>query len=463
MVKDALKQWQAPGLALVIVQDDRVVYLKGFGVRDLGGAAPVGPDTVFPLASCTKPFTALAVAMLADDGKLGWDDPVRRHVPFFRLADPLADANCTLRDLLCHRTGVGQHDLLWYRAPWLAEERVRKIGLVEPEYPFRAQFQYQTVLFGTAGLAAGRAAGTSWDEVVRGRILEPLGMKTASCIAPGAGGRADIAAPHRADAAGKVGRIDRYPLDRPDPAGSIHASARDLGKFLRFQLGDGTWQGRRLVSAENLREPQTSQVVIRMEEFARAVNPETRFLTYGLGWIVQDYRGKQILMHGGAIDGFRAHLTLVPEARLGIGLLSNLDGALLNLALSNQLLDRYLGAPGKDWSGYYHAMQTEERRDAAARGPALRAAAAGRGPALPLAAYAGAYHDRAYGTCRVAVKDGRLHWSWAALGGPLEPVDGHTFLANAPAVVDAPFTFAAGPDGRAAALQALGRVFRRQE
>ncbi len=217
LVKDALKQWRVPGLALAIVRDDRLLFIQGYGVRQVGRADPVTPDTVFPLASCTKPFTSLAIAMLVGEDKMAWDEPVRKHVPFFHLADQWANANVTIRDLLCHRTGIGSHDMLWYKAPWSFEERIRKIGQVELESPFRSLFHYQTILYGTAGYAAGKASGKDWRDLVRSRVLEPLGMASSSPVFPGE--KTELAAPHRQDAAGKIGPITRYPLDQPDPAG----------------------------------------------------------------------------------------------------------------------------------------------------------------------------------------------------------------------------------------------------
>jgi CubicO group peptidase (beta-lactamase class C family) len=150
-VQEAMRYWQVPGVAVAIVRDDAVIYLKGFGVKEIGKKDPVTPDTLFPLASCTKAFTTMAMAILVDEGKMGWDDPVRRHVDFFHLSDPSADALVTLRDLVSHRTGVGSHELLWYRSPWSQEEIIRRIGKVKLDYPFRSTFHYQTTMFTTAG------------------------------------------------------------------------------------------------------------------------------------------------------------------------------------------------------------------------------------------------------------------------------------------------------------------------
>src|ERR1043166_4570700 len=219
LVRGTMKQWQIPGLSIVIVRNGKPVYLEGFGVRALGKPGAVTADTVFPIASCTKSFTTLAMGMLADDGKLDWDDPVKKHVSYFRLSDPLADASVTLRDLVAHRTGVGSHDLLWYGVDWALAERIRQACKLEPATPFRASFRYQVIYFGAAGVAVGTASKSSWEDFVQKRILTPLEMKAWTCTFP-KGKEIELASPHRRDADGKVTAIPRYPLGEPDPAGS---------------------------------------------------------------------------------------------------------------------------------------------------------------------------------------------------------------------------------------------------
>src|SRR5262245_19507010 len=275
LARQALKVWRVPGLALAIVKDDRIVYLQGYGVREAGKKDPVTSDTVFPLASCTKSFTALALGMLVHDGKLIWDHPVRKHLPYFHLSDPLADRDVTLRDLLTHRTGVGSHDLLWYKSPWTLEERIRRTARLDLKYSFRSTFEYQTVFFGAAGEAAAKAAGVSWRDLMQQRIFDPLDMKNTRAIEPGPKDSLILSTPHRLGADGRPVLMERYPLTAADPAGTIHTSAADLAKYLRFQLGDGTWQGKRLISAESLAEPRMPQIVLRVGEAGRRLNPDT--------------------------------------------------------------------------------------------------------------------------------------------------------------------------------------------
>lgn len=462
-VQEARRRWEPPGLAVALVTRDRVLLVKGYGVLEAGKDRAITPDTLFPLASCTKPFTTTLLALLVDEGTLRWDDPVRKHLPWFRLADPSADRDAVLRDLLCHRTGVGRHDNLWYRAPWSLEVRIRKIGLVQPERSFRSGFGYQTILFGAAGLAGAKAADTSWEEALRKRVLNPLGMQNSHPSFP-TNPPEDSALPHRRDRSGKITVVARYPLEQADPAGSLHSTARDLARFLRLQLNEGKWQGKRLVAAETLGETHAPQVILPLDVFARIMNPETLHLHYGLGWIEQDYRGKRMLQHGGAIDGFRTHLTLVPEAGFGLALLSNLDGGFMNLALSNTLVDLVLEAPARDWMEHY---QQVERTEAADKRRAEQAFLAGRDPkarpTLAEAAYVGSYQDPAYGSCTVEQEETGLVWKWSGFRKRLRHHARDVFVAvEGEETLGEPVRFNIR-DGRVESLRILDRTFRRTD
>jgi CubicO group peptidase (beta-lactamase class C family) len=458
LVKDARRHWDVPGVAVAIVRNDEVIYLKGFGVRELGSDQTVTPDTLFPLASCTKSFTTTAMALLVDEGKMTWDDPVRKHVPYFRLADPLANAQVTLRDLITHRTGVGGHDLLWYRSPWTQEEIIRRVGLVQPDRPFRTTFLYQSTMFLTAGHAVAAAAKTSWADFVQQRLFDPLGMKSANFTTSAALKAPDHASPHRRDGQGRIGVIPWYPIEVPDPAGSINASARDLAQWLRFQLGDGTFAGKRLVSAANLKETHTPQIVQRLEGPAAALNPDTNLMSYGMGWVIQDYRGHQLVSHGGAIDGFRTHFTLVPREKLGLVLLNNLHRTHMNLALSNSLVDLLLGLPKKDWNAYVSGVVKKDQEEAARRvEERLSKRQHGTRPSRELSAYTGSYEEPAYGTVRVTLESGSLVWRWNSFTCPLHHFHFDTFLAQDEFLGHPDVAFTLGADGQVAGMR-VGEV-----
>jgi CubicO group peptidase (beta-lactamase class C family) len=429
IVQDALKAWQVPGVAVAIVRDDRVIYLKGFGVRDSADKDAVTPDTLFPLASCTKAFTTTAMAMLVDEKKLGWDDPVRKHVPRFHLADPLADAQVMLRDLVTHRTGLASNDFLWYRSPWSRDEVVRRIGLVKPKHPFRGAFEYQSTMFTVAGMAVESASGRKWEEFVRARICEPLGMKHVAFTTPEAHQNPDHARPHRLSAEGKVVAIPEFVLKEPEPAGSMHASARDLAEWVRFQLGDGTFAGKPLVSKESLEETHSPQFVIPLKGQARDQNPDTFQMSYGMAWVVQDYQGRLLVSHAGQVDGFRAHITLVPRDRLGIVLLNNLDRTYMNLAISNAIVDRLLELPRRDWNAFLRAERKKAADDARARYQDwLSTRKVGTSPSAPLEKFVGAYSDPAYDTARITLENGRLIWKWSTFSSPLTHFHLDTFV-----------------------------------
>jgi CubicO group peptidase (beta-lactamase class C family) len=453
LVKDTLKAWQVPGVAVAVVHKDKVVYLKGHGVKELGKADPVTPDTLFAIASCSKAFTTTAMAMLVDDGKMAWDDPVRKHVPAFQLSDPLVDAEVTLRDLVSHRTGVRSHDLLWYRSPFAQEERIRRLAHLPVDKPFRASFHYQSSMFTVAGHAVASAGKMSWPDFVRRRVLEPLDMKDVVLTTPEVEKAADHASPHRRDNRGDVELMSWYTIEQPEPAGSVAAGVRDLAKWVRFHLGDGRWDGKRLVSAKNLAETHTPQTIIPLKGVPKDQNPESTQMRYGMGWVVQDYRGRPVLNHGGAIDGFRSFFVLFPEDKLGLVLLNNLDRTTMNFALANNLADLVLGLPKRDWNGYYLNLAKKAAGDAAEElREKLAKQDANARPSREAAAYVGKYEHPAYGVAEVTLENGGLVWKYTGFRGPLEHVRYDTFLLDVDRLPPALVNFTLNRDGEVSVM-----------
>ena len=228
---EAMRAWKVPGTAVAIIQDDRVVVSKGYGVKRIGTNDPVTKDTIFAIGSATKAFTSCAVAMLMDDGKMQWDDPVRKHVPFFRLSDPMANELVTLRDLLSHRTGLSRHDLLWVNSPLTQEEIIEHIGSVPLSKPFRTAYQYQNIMFLTAGYAVGQASGGTWQEFVQKRILNPLGMTNSDLTTSAAEKSPNHSSPHGPGKDGSLGVIPWRNIDNIAPAGAVNASVDDMTKW----------------------------------------------------------------------------------------------------------------------------------------------------------------------------------------------------------------------------------------
>jgi CubicO group peptidase (beta-lactamase class C family) len=467
ILADTLRFWKVPGMAVAIVRDDKVIYLNGVGVRQKGKPEPVTPDTVFPIGSVTKAFTATAIGLLIDDGKASWDDPVRKHVPFFRLADPLADRDVTLRDLLSHRTGIARHDNLWYRAPWSIEETVRRMGQLQPSAPFRSTYLYNNIAYIASGLAVSSASGSPWQEFVRRRLCEPLNMRQVVFTRSEILQTPDHAMPHHAEGSDVVSPIDFYDDDKQIRAsGSIKTCARDLANWARLQLSDGVFEGKRVISARVLAETHTPQIVAPLDpELARLAG--TTQVSYGLGWRIYDYRGQPVLDHGGAVDGFRARVLLLPRKRIGVVLLANLDVLEMLWATGNRLADHLLELPPVSWNTHYReqldrqeeAARKEQERRLRSRRPNTR-------PSRELDAYAGSYHEPAYGTVQVTVDEkdkNRLKLSWSSWIIGLEHFHYDTFLYHGLGKPGQDLvTFALRSDGAVGTLSFLGRTFVRK-
>jgi CubicO group peptidase (beta-lactamase class C family) len=467
-VTDAMTAFDVPGAALVVVRDGRVVVLKGYGRKRFDRPEPVTPDTLFPLASCTKAFTSTLLAMLVDDGKVAWDDLVRKHLPGFHLADPEADAKVTLRDLLAHRTGVGGNDLLWYHAPWGVDEVLRRIPKLPMEYPFRGGFQYSSLMYMAAGRAAAQAGGKPWEVLVKERITDPLGMKGIAFTSKEIPATADRATGHRLAnrerqrPEPRLEIMPAYEIREPNPAGSIFATPRDLAAWMQFHLSEGLADGKRLVSAKALAETHTAQNTIPLEGNARAMNPDTERLSYGMGWVVNDHRGKKVVAHGGMIDGFRVQITLLPEEKLGIALLNNLHETRMNQAVTNTLIDLYCGLSPRDWNEFFLKLVADAE---AARRAALDARDRARNPdtkpSLPLEMYAGDYEDPAYGKARLSAKDGKLTLEWSSFTMPLEHYQDDVFRVTEGYFQDRLVELIPA-DGKATAIRFIGVMFRRK-
>ncbi len=462
-IEDARRAWNVPGVAVAIVKDDQIVYLAGHGLRELGKPEPITPHTTFQIASTTKAFTTTALAILADDGKLTLDDPVRKHLDYFRLSDPHADALVTLRDLVTHRTGLPRHDTLWVRTGWDRENLIRRMAFAKPTASFRSQYQYQNLMFTAAGEAVGKASGLGWDGFLRTRIFGPLGMRETASLYAEMIEHPDRAQPHL-KRQGKIAPTPWSNYDNIGGAGSLASSAADMAQWLRLQLGQGVYDGKRIVSAKHLAETHLPNMFNRLTDAQRDLQPDFTQTSYGMGWTINHYRGEMLVMHAGVLSGFRALVTMVPRLKLGLVILANLNGTNLPEALTNTLLDEYLDLPGtRDWNSHMLAA-TRRAEDKEALEKKKREAKRQRDtrPSLPLAAYAGIYTEPAYGEVTVSLKDANLSLAWARFEAKLDHWHFDTFhLQGSGALADGLASFTLDAEGRPARLNVLGQDFRR--
>jgi CubicO group peptidase (beta-lactamase class C family) len=432
VVEKALKAFEAPGAAVVIVKDGEVVHLKGYGVREKGKSDKVTPDTVFPIASCSKAFTATLIAMLADEGKLKWDDKVRDHLDAFRLSDELADRDVTLRDLLCHRTGMPRHDLIWAGGWTDSADVIRQWGKGKQSTSFRSTWEYSNVPFTTAGVIAGKYDKTDWAGAVKKRILKPLGMKNSSGTWKEGLAQSDHATPHYFGFDKSVSAIEWDQIDHAGGAGCINSSARDMAAWLKFQLAGGKVADRRLLAESALRETHAPQMLVKPTGPFAVYFPakSSRFVSYGLGWFVHDYRGVTCVSHGGTLTGFRAQCMLVPEKKLGVFVLCNLRPSYVTEAVAKSALDTLLELPSEDWVGFHKTqLALLDASVVGARKKREETRKPDTKPSLALKEYAGAYDEAAYGRAEVTVEGDELRVKWGKYTFRLERYHFDTFTA----------------------------------
>jgi CubicO group peptidase (beta-lactamase class C family) len=458
-----VKAWSIPGAAVAVVQNDRVLHVQGYGVKEAGGTEPVTADTLFQIASTTKAFTTTALAMLASDGKLSFDDPVRKHVPYFRLHDVCADGNVTLRDIVSHRTGLESHDSLWDDTTLTREQVIRSLGRIQLAQPFRTTYQYHNIMFIAAGEAVAGASGMSWDEFVRTRIFQPLKM-TSTVTSQADWIRADHATGHRYDWKSGVARARTADdVATLGSGGAIKSSARDLANWVRFHLADGAFEGRQLLDAEQLEETKTPQMVRRMSETTAALNPETHLLTYAMGWNVQDYRGEKLVWHSGSLNGFRTQVILMPRRKTGFVVMINAERGYGLYALRNTLADMVIGSkPHRDWNAYYLGVdRTEEERSEKTKQARMAKRIPDTTPTRPLAEYAGEYTNEAYGPVNVRVVDSALTLQWNRHSAPLTHYHYDLFDATVGGY-DETVSFALDDEKKVKSLSLFGQTFVRR-
>ena len=409
-VNKAIKDWEVPGVAIAIIKDDKVILAKGYGVKKLGDPAPVDERTVFAIGSSSKAFTGATVAMLVDEGKLKWNDPATKYLPGFETFDPYVTRELTVRDLMTHRSGLERGDFLWYGTDNDRDEILRRTRFIKPSWSFRSNFGYQNLMFLAAGQIVGKVTGRTWDEFVAQRIFSPLGMNSSSTSIRAFKSGDNVATPH-AKFGEKIEPMAWRNIDNIAPAGSINSNAVDMAQWIRLQLGEGTYQGQRLFSSAAAKEMHTPQTIIPISGNNAFLYPEAHFLTYGIGWFLSDYRGKKVVEHGGAIDGMRAQVALLPEEKLGVVILTNMNGTPLPHILMYKVFDAYLeGNRQKDWSGeLLKTFNTLQEQGKAAAKKKDESRVLNTRPSLPLEKYAGTYKSDLYGDVKVAIANDKLN------------------------------------------------------
>jgi CubicO group peptidase (beta-lactamase class C family) len=451
-VDSAMADWKVVGAGIGIVVDGEVVYARGHGLRDRERGLPVTTGTLLAIGSASKAFTVFAMGNLVDQGRLEWDEPVVTYMPDFRMHDASVSQRITPRDLVTHRSGLPRHDLVWYNDTTVTrDELVRRIRYLPLNKDLRETFQYNNLMFLTAGHLVGRLSGSTWEDGLRELVLAPLGMSATNFSVRESARSPDHAVGYRVRR-DTVERMAFRDISTVGPAGSINSTIDDMLKWIGMHLAGGKVGDRQIVSAATLRDMYAPHMPIG----GMPSQPELGAQNYGMGWFVTSYRGHYMVFHGGNIDGFSALVTLFPQDDLGIVVLVNQNGSALPGLATRHAADRIFEAPFKDWHreaiarrdrGREESEQAEERRSSL-RVPDTR-------PSRPLDAYTGEYVHPGYGAITVTLEDRRLvatfkgirtlleHWHYDVFNGLRAPDDPtfadmkYNFTANLRGDIDA--------------------------
>jgi CubicO group peptidase (beta-lactamase class C family) len=435
-VARAMKAFQVPGMAVGIVKDGKLVYAKGYGVRELGKPAQVDADTLFQIGSNTKAFTTAALALLVDAGKIHWDDKVIDYLPQFRMQDPYVTREFTIRDLLTHRSGLGMGagDLMFFPATdFSRDEIIHGLRYLKPVSGFRSKFDYDNLLYMVAGQIIPAVTGKSWEDFVTERILDPLQMRSCAASYTRISDRSDVAAPHVV-IKGELKAIPVLNMDAVGPAGTINCSINGMAKWLETQLAAGKMPtGQQLFTAERSEEMWSMNTIIPVSPLFTTMY-RTHFNGYALGWGVQDVLGYKKVAHTGGVLGSVTWVAMIPELQLGVLVFTNQESGMAMEAVGDQILDAYLKAPRRDWVEIGTAYGA--KRDAAAKtieDAAAKTESSSGSPSLALAAYAGTYRDPWRGEATVRLENGKLILKISrtdSLEGPLTPYSGNIFIVH---------------------------------
>jgi CubicO group peptidase (beta-lactamase class C family) len=454
----AMKTFEVPGMAIAIVKDGKVVLLKGYGVRKLGEATPVDENTLFGIGSNTKAFTAAALATLVDQGKISWDDPVYERLRGFEMYDPYVAKEMRIRDLLCHRSGLGlgEGDLMfWPHTTFTRDEVVYRLRYLKPKTSFRTTYAYNNLMFVTAGQVVAEISGKSWDDYIRERFFVPLGMNHSNTSTTAFKAGDNWATPH-SKVDGKLQAIALENLDNAGPAGSINSSVADMSKWVLLQLNHGKIPGTetRIFSEQASREMWAQQMIVPVTPRPPELkNLQAQFGGYGMGWGLRDYKGRKLVSHSGGVAGFVTRVMLVPEENLGVVVLTNAEEGGAFESVLFHILDAYLGGPTEDYIAAFKTLEDKGRKDAdEVMSKAAQARPADSKPSLPLEKYAGSYSDPWYGAISIKQENGGLVLNFErTLKGvaDLQPWQYDTFKAHwrDRTVEDAFVTFTLRPDG----------------
>jgi len=431
-VERALTDWKIPGTAVCVIKDGQVIVMKGYGVKEMGKNDKVDGNTLFMIGSNSKAFTATALAMLDAQKKMSLDDRVQKWLPDFKLSDPWVAKETTIRDLLCHRLGFEtfQGDFMYFDSDLSLEEVRQRFAKVKPIYSFRSRWGYTNAAFMTAGEIIPKVTGKTWAQFVHDSIFVPLEMKSSLAISKDIENASNKASAHTV-VNGSIKKIAYGRLENMAPAGSISSSINDLSHWVIMQLDNGKYQNKQLVAASAIAQTRTPASILGN---GGALFNKAHFALYGLGWFLQEYNGRKIVYHTGGVNGFVTSITLIPEEKLGIIVLTNTDANNFYEALKWEIMDAYMKLPYRNYSNVYLGFQKQQDATAATWLKQKKdTIALNNKPSSPLQNFTGTYKHDIYGNMTIALQNGKLVANFEHHKGryaELEALGANRFLAS---------------------------------
>ncbi|HEX5154258.1 MAG TPA: serine hydrolase [Parafilimonas sp.] len=404
-----LKDWHASGFAVAVVEKNKVVYAKGFGYRDYENKIPVTPNTLFAIGSCSKAFTSSLLGMLDKDGKISFDKPVRTYLPTLRFYNNELNDNVTLRDMMCHRTGLPRHDYSWYLFQSHSKDSLmQRIQYMEPSASLREKWQYNNFMFLLQGIVTEKITGKSWEDNIREKIFKPLGMDSADVSLDEWRQSNNAALGYQVKKDSVITKMDYYDIAAMSPAGSINSSVNDMAKWVITWINGGKYNGREILPAGYVSQAISSQMIVA-PSLPSKQKPDLYFANYGFGWFLGSYRGHYRVEHGGNIDGFSASTSFFPSDSIGIIVLCNQNASPVPSVVRNIIADKMLGLKYFDW-------ETDLKSDADSSKAKAKEAEknivsnqkTGTKPSHELKSYEGAYTNPGYGSFNIDLHNDSL-------------------------------------------------------
>jgi CubicO group peptidase (beta-lactamase class C family) len=418
-----LKDWNAPGVGVGIVVNDKLVFAKGYGYRDYEKKLPFTPGTMSPIASNTKLFTAIAAGMLVEEGKLTWDKPLRDSVPSIRFYNDQLNNSVTLRDMLSHRTGITRHDTIWYKSDFTRKQLFEKLVYLEPEVPMRETFLYNNLMFAAVGYLIELQSGKTWEQFVRERILDPLQMHATSYAISDMLKQPEfgVGFTERRDSF-EIYKIPYYEdIAGVAPCGAIVSNIEDMSHWLIALMNDGKYNGKQVLPPEVLKATLHPAIALPNVELETRSWSEILNVAYGMGRETASYRGHLMTFHGGDLPGFHTQVSFMPQDHIGVIVfeIGNHTQPLYNI-VTYDVYERLLGMDLTPWSDRALAIRLRDKKASTeARAKADEGRVPNTKPSHPLAAYSGVYENPAYGLMTIGLKDNELQFDFHKMRFPM--------------------------------------------